>query len=139
VPHRGFAAACELAPSLRAEGLRGGLFCADELLLDPRQAIRALPAYLHERYAVVFRFGLTARAVESGRVLAGGEWLTADRIYICSGADYGSSRNAIEPREPSYLASSTTRKRALPLNMRSYAVCACSSGKISFIECTPWR
>jgi FAD dependent oxidoreductase TIGR03364 len=83
------AAACELVPSLRTEGLCGGLYCADELLLDPRQAIRALPAYLHERYGVRFRFGVTARAVESGRVHAGGEWLTADRIYVCSGADYG--------------------------------------------------
>jgi FAD dependent oxidoreductase TIGR03364 len=83
------AAACELAPSLRAQGLQGGMFCADELLLDPRQAIRALPAYLHERHGVRFRFGVAAQAVESGRVHAGRERLMADRIYVCSGADYG--------------------------------------------------
>ena len=31
--------------------LMGGLFSEQEMIVDPREAIRALPGYLHEKYA----------------------------------------------------------------------------------------
>ena len=82
------AAARALVPSLIGEGLRGALYCEDELLLDPREAIRALPGYLEERHGVTFRFGTAANQVESGVVHAGRERLAAGRIFICGGADF---------------------------------------------------
>jgi FAD dependent oxidoreductase TIGR03364 len=82
------AAARELVPALTAEGLEGGMLCGDELLLDPREAIRALPAYLAEKHAVRFCWGVAANHVESGEVRAGRERYAAERIYICAGADF---------------------------------------------------
>jgi FAD dependent oxidoreductase TIGR03364 len=82
------AAARALVPPLRAQGLEGGMLCDDELLLDPREAIRALPGYLAERHGVRFRWGVAANHIESGRVWAGRESYTAERVYICAGADF---------------------------------------------------
>lgn len=82
------AAARALVPALVPEGLQGALYCEDELLLDPREAIRALPGYLTERHGVTFRFGTAANQVESGLVHAGRERLSAARIFICGGADF---------------------------------------------------
>lgn len=82
------AAARELVPALEPRGLEGGMLCDDELLLDPREAIRALPAYLAEKHGVRFHWGVAANEVESGLVRAGREQYTADRIYVCAGADF---------------------------------------------------
>jgi FAD dependent oxidoreductase TIGR03364 len=82
------AAARALVPALRVDGLHGGLLCADELLLDPRQAVRALPAYLEEQHGVRFRWGVAANQVDTGVVRAGRERWAAERIYICAGADF---------------------------------------------------
>lgn len=84
----GATAARALVPSLAAAGLQGALYCEDELLLDPREAIRALPRYLEERHGVGFRFGTAANQVDSGVVHAGRERLRAERIFICGGADF---------------------------------------------------
>jgi FAD dependent oxidoreductase TIGR03364 len=78
----------ELAPALKAEGLDGGMLCEDELLLEPREAIRTLPAYLTERHGVRFHWGVAANHVESGLVCAGRERYAAERIYLCGGADF---------------------------------------------------
>ena len=82
------AAARELVPALKAQGLEGGMLCDDELLLDPREAIRTLPAYLAEKHGVSFHWGVAANQVESGRVWAGRERYAAERIYLCAGADF---------------------------------------------------
>jgi FAD dependent oxidoreductase TIGR03364 len=82
------AEARKLSPALVEQGLHGGLFCGDELLLDPREAIRAIPGYLEETYGVRFRWGVAANLVESGVVHAGRERFQADRVYICSGPEF---------------------------------------------------
>jgi FAD dependent oxidoreductase TIGR03364 len=82
------AAARELVPALEPRGLEGGMLCDDELLLDPREAVRALPAYLAEKHGVRFHWGVTANEVGSGQVRAGRQRYTADRIYVCAGADF---------------------------------------------------
>jgi len=81
-------AAREVVPALRAQGLCGGMFSADEVLFDPREALGTLPKYLEERHGVRFRWGVAAHLVESGRVHCGREQLAADRIYVCGGADF---------------------------------------------------
>jgi FAD dependent oxidoreductase TIGR03364 len=82
------AAARARVPALIPEGLHGGLWCEDELLLDPREALRALPAYLAERHGVRFRWATAVNSVDSGVAYAGRARFAAERIYICGGADF---------------------------------------------------
>ena len=89
-PCRMMSAAAALArvPALNPAGLHGGLLCEDEVLLDPREALRALPVCLAERHGVQFRWGTAVNAVDSGVAHAGRERFQAERIYICGGADF---------------------------------------------------
>ena len=82
------AEARELSPALLTEGLHGGMFNGDELLLDPREAIRAIPAYLEETHGVQFRWGVAANLVESGVAHSGRQKIQADHVYVCGGPDY---------------------------------------------------
>lgn len=72
----------------RALGLLGSLYSATEVCVDPREAIRVLPHWLHERYGVVLEFGVAVAGVEEGLVVTtDGRRIAAERILICSGAD----------------------------------------------------
>jgi FAD dependent oxidoreductase TIGR03364 len=70
------------------EGLEGSLFSPDEMIVDPRVAIAAIPAWLTEKYAVEFLFGKAVTDVCYPAVYTGSEEWEADEIYVCSGADF---------------------------------------------------
>jgi len=77
----------EMSPVVRREGLNGAMWSPSELCVFPRQVVRELPAFLSER-GVEFHFGTAVTHAETGRLLAGGEEIVADRIVICSGDDF---------------------------------------------------
>lgn len=91
------------APGVNPEGLLGGLFSEDELIVDPREAIARLPAYLSEKYGVEFLFETPVTAISHPKVYAGGTVFEADQIMICSGPDFESLYPEI------YMASPLTR------------------------------
>ncbi len=71
------------------ENLLGGLYCADEMLIDPREAIASLPEYLHEKYEVQFYWNKCVSYVADQTVYIGfEEEYEADIIFVCSGADF---------------------------------------------------
>lgn len=71
------------------KGLKGALWCSDELIVDPREAIGKLPAYFTEKHGIEFHFGVAATEVRSGRVRTGdGRWHLTDSVFICSGQDF---------------------------------------------------
>ena len=70
------------------EGLEGSLFSPDEMIVDPRVAIAAIPAWLIEKYAVEFLFGKAVTDVCYPAVYTGSEEWEADEIYVCSGSDF---------------------------------------------------
>jgi len=75
------------SPAVQATGLRGGLWSATEVIVDPREAIAQLPAYLSSTYGVTFHFNTVATAVTTGEVMAGGQRWRGEQIIICSGSD----------------------------------------------------
>jgi len=77
------------SPGVVRDGLLGALWSRTEVIVDPREAIAKLPAYLRDRYGVQFSFGTVIAEVGTGRArsTAGKTW-QADRIFICSGADF---------------------------------------------------
>lgn len=76
------------SPALVAQGLRGALYNRDELIVDPREALRTIPAYLAERYGVEFHWRTPVTAVDTGRVHSGTRRFEADRVYVCSGPEF---------------------------------------------------
>ncbi len=73
---------------VNAQNLIGGLFSESELIIDPREAISSLPPYLSEKYNVHFVWNKNVSAVEKHKVWMGEEFMQADVICICSGADF---------------------------------------------------
>jgi len=71
-----------------ADGLLGALWSATEMTVDPREAIRKLPIYLASAYGVEFHFGQVVTDIAHPQFKAGGKNWTADRILVCSGADF---------------------------------------------------
>ncbi len=73
---------------IKGNGLVGGLYSVDEMIVDPREAIAAVPAYLSEYLDVKFIWGKAVTQIETGKVYLSHEVLQADIICICSGADF---------------------------------------------------
>ena len=79
-----------VARSAAAEinGLLGALWSPTEATVDPRQAIRRLPAWLAAAHGVEFHFGTTVRAIALPHVeTTAGTW-HVDRVVVCSGPDF---------------------------------------------------
>ena len=75
-------------PCLNPRGLRGALWSATELALDPREVVVKLTAWLASREGVEIRTGCAVRAISHPLVeLASGETVTAGRVFVCSGDD----------------------------------------------------
>ncbi len=78
----------KISPVARAEKCFGGLFSAEEIIVDPREAIATLPGYLEENHGVQFYWGKAVTEVHTGFIIAGGQKWEADQIFICSGSDF---------------------------------------------------
>ena len=76
------------SPAVRREGLRGGLWSATELTVDPREAIATLPSYLVEEHGVTFRYDTAVTRVEDNTLVVGDTVYEAEQIFVCSGSDF---------------------------------------------------
>jgi FAD dependent oxidoreductase TIGR03364 len=75
-------------PALNPDGLRGVLYSPTELVVNPPAAIAQVQSYLGS-LGVTLRLGTAVTAVEMPRVrTAAGEVWHADRVFVCSGADF---------------------------------------------------
>lgn len=79
--------ALERCPALVADGLQGAIWSPTELIVDPRQAIPTLAAYLQEKWGVQCRYNFPIQAVECGIVISGNCRLDADLVLVCAGED----------------------------------------------------
>lgn len=76
-------------PAVCPDGLRGALWSAAELCVDPRQALVQIPAWLHETFGVTLCYGATVCTVEPPHLqTTDGQSWQADRVVICSGIDF---------------------------------------------------
>lgn len=75
--------------AVNAEKLLGGLYSADEMVVDPREALAKIPQYLEEKYNIEFEWGKCVSYVADQTVYVGNEEeYDADLIFVCSGADF---------------------------------------------------
>lgn len=78
----------KLSGSVVQQGLIGGLYSRNELIVDPREAIWAIPHWLEKTYDIRFRFDTCIHHVTTNVAYAGQEKYEADLICICTGADF---------------------------------------------------
>lgn len=84
------AAIAALSGAVVTEGLLGGLHSRDEVIVDPREAIAALPGWLSEQYHVEFFWGKCVSYISDQVVYIGNdEEYEADLVFICNGSDFG--------------------------------------------------
>jgi FAD dependent oxidoreductase TIGR03364 len=79
----------EKSEAVILENLIGGLYSAEELIIDPREAISILPLWLKEKYNVDFHWGKCVSYISDQTAYVGNEEeYEADLLFICSGADF---------------------------------------------------
>jgi FAD dependent oxidoreductase TIGR03364 len=76
------------SPAVNPDGLLGSLYSADEMIVDPREAIAAIPGYLEAVLGVTFIWNTAISKVEYPAVFSGSKSWSADEIFICSGQDF---------------------------------------------------
>jgi len=82
-------ATTDRSEAVEPAGLLGGLYSAEEGIVDPREAIAALPGWLSEKWNVEFYWGKCISYISDQAVYAGlEEEYEADLIFICNGADF---------------------------------------------------
>ena len=83
------AAIQNICAAANTKNLIGGLYCKEEMIINPAEAIAALPNYFEEKYKIEFIWGKCASFINDTTVFVGtNEFYEADLIFICSGADF---------------------------------------------------
>ena len=74
---------------VNTDHLLGGLYCSEEMLVDPREALAEIPVYLHEKFDVQFYWNKCITQIADQVIYTGDEEeYKADIIFVCSGADF---------------------------------------------------
>jgi FAD dependent oxidoreductase TIGR03364 len=81
-----------------AAGLEGALLSPHELRVEPREALPKLAAWLAERHAVEFRWGVSVGAVEAGALVHAEGRIEADAVVVAAGAALRSLAPALARR-----------------------------------------
>jgi FAD dependent oxidoreductase TIGR03364 len=82
------AEATRKSAAVSSGGLLGALWSDTEVIVDPREAIRTLPAYLSQAYGIEFHFDTVVTDIAYPHLVAGGQQWQASHILVCSGADF---------------------------------------------------
>jgi FAD dependent oxidoreductase TIGR03364 len=77
-----------LSEAIVTDNLIGSLWSPDEMIVDPRHAIAAIPNWLHEKYSVEFIWDKAVTGISYPVVYSGKKEFKADQIFVCSGADF---------------------------------------------------
>lgn len=80
--------AFQKSEAINTVNLKGALWSADEMIVESRVAIEKIPAYLTEKYGVVFHFNKAVTQINYPHVVSGKQTTSADEIYVCSGAEF---------------------------------------------------
>ncbi|WP_436484851.1 TIGR03364 family FAD-dependent oxidoreductase [Chitinophaga sp. ARDCPP14] len=88
---------CELiAPSqigkytsaIKTNGLKGALWSASEMTVNPRQASAAIAKHLEEHLNVTVRFGTAVNGISMPFIETKDERWKVEEVFVCSGADF---------------------------------------------------
>lgn len=80
-------AVLERSPAVIPEGLRGGIWSATEVIVDPRRIVAGMAAYLRAA-GVDVRFGEPVRRIDLPTVETASGTVRADAAIVCGGDDF---------------------------------------------------
>lgn len=72
-------------PHVNQQGLFGGLYSSDELIVDPRIAVAQVSTYLNELMNVQFLWNFSVTEIGEGYIRSTEQTLRADCVFVCSG------------------------------------------------------
>ena len=75
------------SPGVNPKGLKGALWSSDEMIIESREAVAQVAAYLAGKGVELF-FNTAISKIESSKVFSGKRFWQADEIFVCSGADF---------------------------------------------------
>ncbi|MHB1179783.1 MAG: TIGR03364 family FAD-dependent oxidoreductase [Daejeonella sp.] len=75
------------SPGVNPKNLKGALWSPEEMIIESREAIAQVTAYLAEK-GVEFFFNTAISRVEQTKVYSGNRVWQAGEIFVCSGADF---------------------------------------------------
>ncbi|MCE7061589.1 TIGR03364 family FAD-dependent oxidoreductase [Dyadobacter sp. CY343] len=78
----------EKSPAVNGNGLLGSLYSEDEMIVDPREAIAAIPGYLEATFGITFIWNTAISEINFPQAVSGTKSWSADEIYVCSGQDF---------------------------------------------------
>ncbi|MEO6285223.1 MAG: TIGR03364 family FAD-dependent oxidoreductase [Dyadobacter sp.] len=78
----------EKSPAVNGKELLGSLWSKDEMIVDPREAIAAIPGYLESQWRIKFIWNTAISKVEYPHVYSGAKSWSADEVFVCSGQDF---------------------------------------------------
>ena len=78
----------KISPAAVLEGLKGALWSEDEVIVDPREAMFQIAKYLEQQIGIEFFWNRAISKIEGNTVYSGQQSWSADRIFVCSGADF---------------------------------------------------
>lgn len=80
--------ALEKSPAVNFIGLKGALWSAEEMIVEPRVAVAQIAQFLTEKFGVAFHFNTAVSQIQHPQVYAGKRSWEADEIFVCSGAEF---------------------------------------------------
>lgn len=80
--------ALEKSPAVNFNGIKGALWSAEEMIVEPRVAVGQIAQYLAEKFEVGFYWNTAITLIKPNQVTAGNKTWQADEIFVCSGADF---------------------------------------------------
>lgn len=76
------------SPAAVRKGLQGALWTEEEMIVDPREAVAKTAQYLESLDGVTFVWGKAISRIEGNTVYSGQKSWSADKVFVCSGADF---------------------------------------------------
>ena len=74
--------------AVKTNGLKGALWSASEMTVNPRQASAAIAKYLEEHFEVTVRFSTAVNGISMPYIETKDERWKVDEVFVCSGADF---------------------------------------------------
>jgi len=85
---------------VKQQGLPGGLWSETEGTVCAREAIRRIPIWLQEKYGLILKFGHVVTEISLPHVKTARENWRADKVFVCSGADFESLYPEVFDKQP---------------------------------------
>ncbi|SIN67408.1 TIGR03364 family FAD-dependent oxidoreductase [Algoriphagus halophilus] len=78
----------KISPATKLDGLKGALWSDEEMIVDPREAVFKTAKYLDSLPGVEFIWNKVISRIEENTVYSGQTSWSADKVFVCSGADF---------------------------------------------------